>query len=206
MSQTTHRILVGQKKDPRASMRRTPQPDNPRLKESRPRRSTYLGMLFFLQTQDRLSPGNLRFVRGLQSKVKFEELYRAVNLCSSLQISRKSAARAEQELSRIQRNCPILPAKSKRREQRRIGVGYRDKGSLRAKHEDHWSPPRMWWSGDLFNALLQPPKEPRWISAEEIFGPKQYSHIQDLSLRQLAGVFSGLEHLAYRKESEDPQP
>jgi hypothetical protein len=43
----------------------------------------------------------------------------------------------------------------------------------------------MWWSEDLQIALLEEniPDEPRWITAEELFGTEGYEPIQELALR-----------------------
>jgi len=150
-----------------------------------PRRSTRLGYLLFLQSKGRLSPGQQAFLMELQKRVKLEELERAAELLRRLLVSQRSAARAEKELQETLAWCPVLDSKSIRREQRRIGVGYRDKGSLRQPHEDHTAEPRSWWSEDIAPALLSPPEEPRWITAEEVVGRSGYNILQELALKQL---------------------
>lgn len=166
-----------------ATLRRNTPPGNPKQSQiARPKKSTYLGMLLFLQENKRLGEGQIRFVLKLQQSVKFTELERALKLLEQLKKSPRSAARARVELERIARDCPFLEAKSTTPEKRRIGVGYRDKGALRMKHEDHYAPPRMWWSEDIKAGLLNPPEEARWISAEELFGMDRYEHVQELAL------------------------
>lgn len=149
------------------------------------RRSTRLGFLFYLQHLQELSEGQLRFLRKEQGTLKLSELQRAIHLYEALSASRRAQARAKKALEKLKQDCPSLQSKSIRREQRRIGVGYRDKGSLRQPHEDHTVSPRMWWSEDIAPALIQPPGEPRWITAEEVFGPERYEYLQELALRQI---------------------
>jgi hypothetical protein len=153
-------------------------------KEKRLKKSTFLGYLLYLQKVRRLGEGQERYLLRLQSTVQEEELLAAIQLMRGLVLSQRSAARAEQDLRAVLQRCPILPAKSVLPEQRRIGVGYRDKGSLRPTHRPAPQPDRMWWSEDLQPALLEEniPEEPRWITAEELFGAEGYDPIQELAL------------------------
>jgi hypothetical protein len=55
-------------------------------------------------------------------------------------------------------------------EPRRIGVGYRDKGSLRLQHEEHGMSPELdivYWSEDVL-VLMPEDFQPRFITAEEV--------------------------------------
>jgi len=152
--------------------------------EKRLKKSTYLGILFTLQYEGQLTDEQGRYLLKLQSTVKFEELQSAYELMESYRRSPRSRARASEDFEHVLRTCPRLPAKSIIPEGRRIGVGYRDKGSLRPSHKPRAEQPRMWWSEDLAPALLNPPEEPCWISSEELFGPKRYSEIQMLAFDQ----------------------
>lgn len=167
---------------PMQRMRRTPLPDSPRPKRSRHRRSTRLGMLLYLKAQGRLHPSNIEFLVKLQGKVRIQELERAVEVYRSLSVSKRAAARAERELQHVIMTCTLTDAKSKLLEQRRIGVGYRDKGSLRPSHEDHKAPVRAFWSEDIAQALLSSPDEAQWIAADEFYGPERYEVCQELAL------------------------
>lgn len=149
--------------------------------------STFLGYLLFLQRNKSLSEDQERFLLKLQAKVKFEELQSAILLLQKLLASPRAAARSKEDLELALRKCGRLPAKSSRPEVRRIGVGYRDKGSLRPKHKPPAVPGLMWWSEDIDPALLHKPEEPCWITAEELFGPERYDHIQELALRAVFG-------------------
>lgn len=162
--------------------------ETPRLitrppKEKRLNRSTFLGYLLFLQRKHRLSEEQERFVIRLQSKASLQELAAAIELLTKLSKSERSAARAQSDLELAFERCGRIPAKSKSPEERRIGVGYKDKGALRPTHKPREIAEDGWWSEDLAPALLVQPEEPRWISSEELFGMAQYSEIQELALR-----------------------
>jgi len=117
------------------------------------RRSVELGYLLYLQYQGLLTPGQWAYLLGLQRKVSSEELDSSIQLFGKLTKSPRSAARAHQDLSKVLSKTPHLSTKSIRREQRRIGVGYRDKGTLRLPHQDHDAPPRYWWWEDIAQIL-----------------------------------------------------
>jgi hypothetical protein len=128
------------------------------------RRSVELGYLLFLQYQSRLSPGQWAYLLGLQRRVNLQELDSACGLFRRLLGSKRSQARAEKDLQKILSSTPSLSPKSIRREQRRIGVGYRDKGTLRLSHQDHQAPPRIWWYEDLAQILHL---SPSWMISED---------------------------------------
>lgn len=173
---------IGEKR-PAEPPRAVSRPSN----ERRLKKSTFLGYLFFLQKSGRLSEDQERYLLRLQSTVQEQELLAGIELLRALVASPRSAARAEQDLKNVQQRCPRIQAKSVLPERRRIGVGYRDKGSLRPTHRPSETPGRMWWSEDLRPALLEKfiPEEPRWLTAEELFGSEGYDTLQELSLRQL---------------------
>lgn len=159
-------------------------------KRKRLKTSTFLGYLLFLQRNKQLSDTQERFVLRLQAKVKLEELTSAIKLLVGLTESPRAAARAKSDLELAKERCGRIEAKSIRQEQRRIGVGYRDKGSLRPTHRAKEVPGLQWWSDDLHPALLHPPEEPTWITAEELFGRERYDPIQELALISVFGQSS----------------
>lgn len=168
--------------------------------EKRLKRSTFLGYLLYLQKNNRLVEDQQRYLLKLQSTVNEEELVASIELLRGLMQSPRSAARAEKDLQAVIQRCPRIPAKSPLPEQRRIGVGYRDKGSLRPLTRPSEEPGLMWWSDDLLPTLLERniPEEPRWITAEELFGMKGYDPIQELAM--LAVLSQNLpSHLFSRK-------
>jgi hypothetical protein len=110
-----------------------------------------------------------------------------MKLMQGLVLSPRSAARAEQDLRAAQQRTPSLPAKSILPEQRRIGVGYRDKGSLRPKHKPRPEAGVAFWSEDLPLLEKNKPEEPRWITAEELYSPEMYDTIQELAFLSYIG-------------------
>ena len=141
-------------------------------------RSTFLGMLLFLQRNRELTDEQERFVIRLQAKVKLEELTAAIELLTKLSNSSRARARAKEDLELAREKCGRIPAKSITPEARRIGVGYRDKGALRPSHRPREESPEMFWSEDLSPDLSIQPEEPTWISSEELFGTNQYAQIK----------------------------
>jgi hypothetical protein len=133
------------------------------------RRRTELGFLLFLQYQAKLSPGQWAYLLGLQRKSTSEEIDSAIGLFRALLASQRSQARARKDLEKVLSSTPSLSPKSVRREQRRIGVGYRDKGTLRLPHQDHQVQPRSWWWEDIAPILHLSPIEviSRDLLAEE---------------------------------------
>lgn len=140
------------------------------IKERRLRPSRFLGYLLFLQREGRLSEDQERYLLKLQANSKFSTLEAAIQLLGKLIQSPRSISRSERDLQEVLRRCPRIAAKSIVKEKRRIGVGYRDKGSLRPSHRPVSEPPRMWWSEDLAPAFDPELEEPRWITAEELYG------------------------------------
>lgn len=158
---------------------------NPNLKRERLKKSTYLAYLWFLQRSKLLTEGQGRYLLQLQSKIKLSELESAVEKLRRISESPRSAARSRGDLEYVKRVCPDLPAKLILREPRRIGIGYRDKGTLRPLHKPVPVPGFQWWSEDLAPFLFNPPEEPQWISSGELFGKEGYDHVQLLALMQV---------------------
>jgi len=164
-------------------------------RERRQKKSVFLGYLLYLQREKRLGEGQERYLLQLQAKVNLDELLSAVKLMQALAQSSRSAARAEQDLQAVQSRTPSLPAKSTLPEQRRIGVGYRDKGSLRPKHKPRPEAGLSFWSEDLPLLEKNTPEEPRWITAEELYGPEMYDTIQELAF--MAVLCQTLPHASF---------
>lgn len=150
------------------------------------RKSTEVAFLWILQERGELTEGQILYVLKVQSTLKLEEFQRALELKARIELSPRSLARSRGLLERARQSTPALDPKSTRREIRRIGVGYRDKGTLRPHHRPREEGPLQIWSEDLGNFLQEVPEEPGWISAEELFGPKQYSPMLELFIRALA--------------------
>jgi hypothetical protein len=129
------------------------------------RLSTQFGFMLYLQYQAKLSEGQWAYLMMVQRRLKFEELQRSLILFRGLVSSSRVQARAAGDLQHTLDRMPSLAPKLIRREQRRIGVGYRDKGSLRQPHEDHQADPRLWWWEDICSILHL---SPDWIVPEDL--------------------------------------
>lgn len=150
--------------------------------DERPKPAVHLAFLWILQEESRLSPGQLRFLRSLQGRLRVQELERAIELHKKLKSSPRALARSKLIRANVLRCTPSWDESTFRaREARRIGVGYRDKGSLRQSHRPRPLGSRAWWSEDIAPALLLRPEEPRWISTEELFGLERHSDMQELA-------------------------
>jgi hypothetical protein len=160
-------------------------------------------MLLILQSQQKLSEDQERYVIKLQGKVKEEELFAALKLFTNLRKSTRALARAKEDLENTFQRCPRIPAKSRLPEPRRIGVGYRDKGALRDPTKPGTIYPRMVWSDDIAPALLSPPEEPRWISADEL-SELRHNPIQELALLAVFGYNLLSPLLPSKNQKTDP--
>lgn len=173
---------LGDCSETKTRMAETPRPVSRSSKDERKRRSVELGFLLVLQTENLISEGQMRYLINLQRKMNLLEIQKSQRLLEKILSSPRSRARSQRNLMETLESTPSLDSKSVLPERRRIGVGYRDKGALRPSHRPRAEFPLQWWSQDLEPALLHVPEEPRWISAEELFGPKQYDHIQEMAL------------------------
>jgi hypothetical protein len=151
------------------------------------RRRTELGYLLFLQYQAKLTPGQWAYLLGLQRRVNSEELDSSIQLFGKLTKSPRAVARAHEDLRKILARTPHLSPKSIRREQRRIGVGYRDKGTLRLPSEDHQAPPRTWWWEDIAQILHL---SGAWMISEQLLAEEDLAKgdILDTSNQKVASL------------------
>lgn len=84
----------------------------------------------YLASTRNLSSEQKAFLAHTQGKLNHDELSRALRIYSDLCSDVRLRARFGVEHTTV----PVLPPARKTREQRRIGIGYRDKGSLRPPH------------------------------------------------------------------------
>lgn len=113
------------------------------------RRSTRLGILYFLASTRTISDQQRAYLIHHQGKAQLNELDRARKVFSDL----KSDPRVRARLHVEQYHIPVLPEPRKPKERRRIGIGYRDKGSLRPLHRP--TKPGEVTVGSSEEALLQ---------------------------------------------------
>lgn len=110
---------------------RTPRPDNPsRLAPARLRRSTLLAIYLYLSAHNRISDQQREFIAHFQAKLNLAEIQSALKFAHTLTTDPRTRARLQVDNIQV----PTRRSRPKIRETRRIGVGYRDKGSLRSSH------------------------------------------------------------------------
>jgi hypothetical protein len=175
MSNTTDNLSEDQKVIQREVGRSAPLGTPTQRKLTGIRRSVELGFLLVLQYQAKLSPGQWAYLMVLQRRVKLEELESSIELFRRLLSSKRSLARSEKDIQKVLARTPSLSPKLILREQRRIGVGYRDKGTLRLPHQDHDAPPRLWWWEDIAPSLhlsLTEDSPQDFLTEEDLVSPK----------------------------------
>jgi hypothetical protein len=105
-------------------------------------------------------------ITAFQEKLKFEELQAALKLYSELIQDNRSRSRFLSQYSKIH---PPRLRETRMPEKRTIGVGYRDKGSLRPNHtkgRDHGED--VFWSGSLRCLLPLDFPQDVWVTREEV--------------------------------------
>lgn len=106
-----------------------PRSSNKRARLSRANRlGLYLYTLAHFQTED----AQRQYVAYFQGRLNLEEVQKAMKFMHQLTTSPKIRARIQGQGFKFE--IPFWRARPVHREQRRIGVGYRDKGSLRPAH------------------------------------------------------------------------
>lgn len=132
----------------RKSVGRTPQLGSPRG-NSNPRamkKATRLGLYLYISAHIKLKDQQIAYIANFQAKLNLEEVQRALQFSHVLTTDPRTRARnglpvhPESEFDKIKLGSlvPFLRARPARRDQRRIGVGYRDKGSLPRHSRPKW--------------------------------------------------------------------
>lgn len=98
---------------------------------SRTSRSIRLGAVLYFAAHNHLEDEQREWIARFQSRLNLDEVRKAVQFMHQLTTNPRIRARFEGE---YHIRVPFAGPRPKRPEQRRIGVGYRDKGSLRESH------------------------------------------------------------------------
>ena len=114
-----------------------------RLKKSR-----YFGVLLYRNLTEKLTDQQKGFIAYYQGKLQLEELLSAWKFTRILLSDPRARSRVRIHEIRV----PALYERAPAREKRRIGVGYRDKGTLRPLHKPGPIGER-WWSEWMLNEL-----------------------------------------------------
>jgi len=140
---------------------------------NRLRKSRWLGVLYFLvssqdpEIREQISEDHRRWILDELAKVNIDTFATVFSIAESIEKNPRVRGSLEYYLERELRTYRT-PKTVNVPEPRRIGVGYRDKGSLRPSHKrgrDHGV--EVFWSEDV--PILFPENfQPRFITAEEV--------------------------------------
>jgi len=173
----------------------------PRLNVSSLKRSRKL-VLFWLRREfeSNLGENYLAKVTEYQSRLKLEELESALELYSKLIVDPRGRSRFLAQYREVR--IPRLQ-ETRKDEIRRIGVGYRDKGSLRPHHtKGRDLGEEVIWAEDI-KFLLPPDLDlARWITRKEVLELCGGLHIFHLSMVAIQAQTSGFYQLPFRSNHQ----
>jgi len=113
------------------------------------RRSTRLSVYLYICAHYKLSDEQREYVAYFQAKLNLSEIQSALKFMHTLTTDRRTRARMQipesQEIA--ERLVPTMRPRPVNRDQRRIGVGYRDKGSLPKRTRPDWEKDNTLWVG-----------------------------------------------------------
>lgn len=122
----------------RAPSSRTPQPDNPRASRNAHgyKKSTLLAIYLYHRVHNKLEDKQNQFIANFQRKMYLSEVLSSLEFLHKIETNPRIRARLRIDSVKV----PFYhPRPRKRRDQRRIGVGYRDKGSLPKRARPDWN-------------------------------------------------------------------
>lgn len=112
-------------------MAELPSPVPPGEKSPRVRKAVYLAVMLHVAVHQHLAEEQKHFVAVFQSKLNLDQVQLSLDILHKLETNPRMRARLQVADFKV----PFFRnSRPQRREQRRIGVGYRDKGSLRPSH------------------------------------------------------------------------
>jgi len=113
------------------------------------RRSTRLSVYLFIVSHFRVSDEQREYVANFQAKLNLAEVQSALKFLHTLTTDPRTRARMQipESQEKAERLVPTLRPRPINRDQRRIGVGYRDKGSLPKRARPDWEKDNSLWVG-----------------------------------------------------------
>lgn len=123
---------------------RTTQPCNSTslVRGTRFKKSTRLALFLYIQAHYQLDSRQLEYIAHFQAKLNLDEIQSALKFVHSLTTNPRTRARMQigehHTVSHNVRQVPFSRPRPKLPQQRRIGVGYRDKGSLPKNSLPSW--------------------------------------------------------------------
>lgn len=178
----------------KSSSDRTARPGTPSNHKiaSKSSKSTKLAVYLYFSAHYNLFDEQLEWIAHFQSKLGIAQITKAMKMCHLLTTDPRTRARMQltEKTTRFEEKEILLPlwegqqvpfyrGRPKIREQRRIGVGYRDKGSLSKK-------PKLNWEGDntLFLGESQEVVDAHWNLAS------LFDSFREILNNETAGVVS----------------
>jgi len=98
------------------------------------RKSTLLGIYLYIAAHYRLEDRQVEYIARFQGRLNLSEIQRALKFAHTLTTDPRTRARVKADSVQV----PFFRPRPFRFEQRRIGVGYRDKGSLPRRPKPSW--------------------------------------------------------------------
>lgn len=127
------------RKDGRTTQRDTPTSS---VNGTRLKKSTKLALYLYIQAHYKLDQRQLEFIAHFQAKLNLDEIQSALKFVHLLTTNARTRARMQvgEHLSQLHnvKFVPFSQPRPKSAQQRRIGVGYRDKGSLPKPSKIDW--------------------------------------------------------------------
>jgi hypothetical protein len=108
------------------------------------RKSTRLGIFLYIQLHNKLEERQVEYIARFQAKLNLDEIQRALEFAHVLTTNPRTRSRMKAESISV----PFYrPRPDRRTPIRRIGVGYRDKGSLPRYSKPEWDKDNTKWVG-----------------------------------------------------------
>jgi len=156
------------------------------------KKSTRLSVYLYIIAHNKVEDRQREFVANFQAKLNLDEIQSALKFLHSLTTNPRLRARMRipesQEL--VLRLIPFQRPRPKAPEQRRIGVGYRDKGSLPKRSRPEWDKDNTLWVGYFsqqretalwdYNILRDPPEDPERKTTEDMSGREKTSRAESV--------------------------
>jgi hypothetical protein len=140
------------------------------------RQSRYAGLLLFLLLtedpyyKDRVSIQRIQWMQEFLTKLSIESLQQSYSFALRILHNPRIRNSLKKEIERELHSYRVR-SRSESPEPRRIGVGYRDKGTLRPLHHKREIGKDSFWQEDLILWNYLPPNDREFVTTEEVLSP-----------------------------------
>lgn len=143
------------------------------------KKSTRLSVYLYISAHYRVEDRQREYIANFQSRLNLDEIQSALKFLHSLTTNPRLRARMRIPESRelVVRLIPFQRPRPKPPDQRRLGVGYRDKGSLPKRSKMQWDQDNTLWAGYFstasetglwdYNILRDPSESPERKTTED---------------------------------------